>query len=263
MKLSVHRRERILEVLRQQSFATVSALAEALDCSQMTIRRDLGRLEAEGLLERSHGGARVSRRITLEFSMGRKADIRRDEKAAIARAARGLVRPTQHIIIDTGTTTLALAAELRNCENVTVVTTSLAVVSTLLSAEGVECMLLGGVVRESSPDLYGPLLEENLSRLHPDWAFIGCDGISTTGGLTTLDARVARATSLMIAAASNVALLVDSSKAGSDAFITFAQIEDVDVLITDSGMPAEMLEVARAANTRTMVVEPVDASKGA
>ncbi|HUV39543.1 MAG TPA: DeoR/GlpR family DNA-binding transcription regulator [Planctomycetota bacterium] len=260
MKRSLERREAMLQILKQQSFASVSDLARRLGCSQMTVRRDLERLSAEGIIERTHGGASAGRRVTLEFSMGEQADVRRDEKAAIARAAAALVRPGQRIIIDTGTTTLALARELRGRERITVVTTSLAVVSSLLCADGIECMLLGGTVRESSPDLYGPLVEENLSRIHPDWAFIGCDGISLAGGLTTSDARVARATSLMIAAADRATLLCDSSKAGRDAFVTFAAIDDLDVLITDRGMSAEILDAARASDVETIIVE---APKGA
>jgi len=258
MKPAGRRRERILQMLRQKQFATVSDLAETLACSRMTIRRDLDHLESAGLLERSHGAAAISRRITLEFAMGDKVDVSRVEKDAIGRAAARLVAPGQRIILDTGTTTLALARALRTCGSIIVVTTSLTVVSTLLGANSIECMLLGGTVRKSSPDLYGPLLEENLSRMHPDWAFIGCDGLSVDGGLTTGDARVARATALMVAGASRVALLVDSSKAANDSFMKFAELSDLDVLITDDAMPGEILDAARAADVQTIIVHPTE-----
>ncbi len=124
-----------------------------------------------------------------------------------------------------------------------------------MSASGIECMLLGGLVRETSPDLYGPLLEDNLSRIHPDWAFIGCDGISLSGGLTTKDPRVARATSLMVKNADKVAVLADSTKAARDAFVTFASIDELDYIITDEGMPEEILEAARASGVETIVTE--------
>jgi len=262
MKRSVERREQILQELMQKPFASVSDLAQTFQCSQMTIRRDLERLESEGMIERSHGGATASRRITLEFSMGEKADVRREEKRAIARSAAALVKPDERIIIDTGTTTLALARELRYRGHITVVTTSLAVVSSLLSADGIECMLLGGVVRDSTPDLYGPLLEDNLSHVHPDWAFIGCDGISVKGGLTTSDVRIARATSLMISGASKVVLLTDSTKAGKDSFMKFADLDDLDILITDTGMPEPMLEAVRNAGVDTILVEPDKPTEG-
>ena len=258
MRPLAYRRQRILQRLEEESFAGVAGLAAELDCSQMTIRRDLARLQSQGLVERSRGGAVPSRRIRLEFALAERAQARRREKVAIARAAASLVRPGDRVLIDTGTTTLALARELRSREHISVVTTSLAVVSALLPSPGIECMLLGGIVRESSPDLYGPLLEDNLSRIHADRAFIGCDGISVRAGLTTADARVARATALMVANASRVALLCDSSKAANDSFMTFARIDDIDVLVTDDGMPDEIVEAARAAGVETIVVAAAD-----
>lgn len=263
MKPSVYRREKILRCLGEHSFATVSRLARELDCSQMTIRRDLARLESEGLLERSHGGATATRRIRPEFALGEKTEVFREEKTAIGRAAAVLIRPGERVLIDTGSTTLALARELRTREGISVVTTSLLVVSVLLSALGIECMLFGGIVRESSPDLYGPLLEWNLSRIHPDRAFIGCDGVSVDGGLTTSGPRVARASALMIENSGNVALLADSSKAESDSFVTFTKMEDIDVLITDDAMPGDILDAARASGVETIIVTPTRQEKGA
>ena len=98
-------------------------------------------------------------------------------------------------------------------------------------------------------------LRDNLARIHADWAFIGCDGLSVEGGLTTTDPRVAKATALMAAGARRAALLTDSSKAGRDSFITFARFGDLDYLITDDGMPPKILAEARRAGVETIVVE--------
>jgi DeoR/GlpR family transcriptional regulator of sugar metabolism len=165
------------------------------------------------------------------------------------------VRDGERIILDTGTTTLALARELRG-RNLTVITTSLAIVSELLHEPGIECMMPGGVVRESSPDLYGPLMEETLSRLHADCAFIGCDGLAEDGTLMTTDPRVARATTLMIQNSDRSVLLVDSSKLGRRSFISFARLEQVSTLITDVGMSGDLLDRARGAGVETVVVNP-------
>ena len=227
----------------------------------MTIRRDLEHLEGQGMLSRSHGGASATRRVRLEFALDERAERFGAQKTAIGRAAASLIAQGDHVLVDTGTTSLALARELRGWEGVSVVTTSLAVVSALLSSPGIECMLLGGIVRENSPDLYGPLLEDNLSRIHPDWAFIGCDGLSIESGLTTSDPRVAHANRLMVRNAGRVALLVDCSKAGRDSFISFADLTDIDVLITDEGMPAEILEAARAVGVETITVSSDQKSK--
>jgi DeoR/GlpR family transcriptional regulator of sugar metabolism len=254
MKTWAGRKEKILKHIGEASYASVAELAANLNCSQMTIRRDLTRLASEGLLERSHGGASATRMMRLEFAVAERAGRQAAEKAVIARAAVELVGPGQKLILDIGTTTLALARELRSRQGIAVVTPSLAVVSVLLSAPGVECILLGGTVRETAPDLHGPILEDNLSRIHTDWAFVGCDGISLTGGVTAADPRTARSTGLIIKCAAKAALLVDSSKAKSDSFIRYAHFDDFDYLITDAAMPAEVLDAARAASVQVITV---------
>lgn len=253
---SVKRREVLLQYMRQKSFATVSDLAARLKCSQMTIRRDLTRLEKEGVLQRSHGGAVISRRIKLEFALAEKAERSRRQKVAIGHAAVDLVEPGERILIGTGTTMLAMAHELGSCEDLSVVTTSLAIASALLSVPGVECMLVGGTLRENSPDLYGPLLEENLSRMHADCAFIGADGVSAKGVLMAIDPRVGRVTSLMLRSSRRVVLLVDSSKAYQNSFIAFGAFDQLDYLITDNGMPVDILDAARDAGVKIIIAKP-------
>ena len=117
-------------------------------------------------------------------------------------------------------------------------------------------MLLGGLVRDASPDLYGPLLEENLERIRPDWAFIGCDGLSAEAGLTASDPRIARAPSIMLKNASRTALLADSAKAVNNSFISFARLKDIDYLITDKGMPAEITDAAKDFGVEVLIVDP-------
>ena len=256
MKSFAFRQEKILEHLRLDSFVSVSALAEELGCSMMTVRRDLKTLEARGLLDRSHGGASATDRIRLEFAMAERSAAMAEEKDAIGRAAAELVEPGQQIVICTGTTLLAMAHHLVNHEGITVITTSLAIVAALLPAPRVECMLLGGLVRDTSPDLYGPLLEDNLERIHPDWAFIGCDGLSVEGGLTANDPRIARPPAIMIRNSKRTVLLTDSSKAAGDSLISYAELKDIDILITDSAMPHGILNAAREQGVETIVVEP-------
>lgn len=252
---SEQRKGEILSRLSKDTHVAVSELAAAFGCSEMTIRRDLAKLKAEGLVERSHGGAVATRLARLETALSERAKLRGGEKAAIARVAAPLAKAGQRIILDTGTTTLALARELRTAQGICVVTTSLAVASALLSGKGVECMLVGGTVRDGSPDLCGPLMEENLSRLHADCAFIGCDALSASGELMTTDPRVARASELMVRNSERVALLTDSSKAGRSAFVAFARLDQLDWLVTDAGMPEEYLEMARHAGVEVIIAD--------
>jgi DeoR/GlpR family transcriptional regulator of sugar metabolism len=247
--------------LEKDPYITVNQIAQELGCSTMTIRRHLTRLESEGIVERTRGGAALTHRIRLEFALYEKTNARQRQKEAIGRAAAAMVKDGERIILDTGTTTLAMAKALRGRKNISVITTSLAIVSELLRSPGIECMLLGGVVRESSPDLYGPLLEENLSRLHTDRSFVGCDALSTDGALMTTDARVARASSLMIANAEHAVLLTDSSKAGAKAFIRFADLEQFDAFVTDSEMPEAILSLAGKLGVETISASAVEETK--
>ena len=259
MKSSAWRQDKILEHLRSHSFVSVSELARELGCSSMTVRRDLKRFESEGLLDRSHGGGVATDKVRLEFALAERSTSNVNEKNAIGRAASELVKSGDSILLGTGTTTLAMARHLHHHRGVTVVTTSLAVVAALLHAPGVECMLLGGLVRDNSPDLFGPLLEENLERIRPDWAFVGCDGLSLEAGLTASDPRIARVPSIMIKNASRTALLTDSSKVKRDSFISYASLRDVNYLITDRAMPEEFLLAMKEYGGKVIVVDPESA----
>ena len=221
----------------------------------MTVRRDLKQLENEGLLKRSHGGATVATRISLEFALEEEGKRHQREKLAIGEAAAGLVKAGDRILVGTGTTTRAMACAMRGHRNVLAVTTSLSIVSVLLSSPGVDCMLMGGMVHKRSPDLYGPLLEENLSQLHADCAFVGAAGVSAKGILSASDPQIARVTRLMMNCSERVVLLMDSSKAHHSSFVAFGGLEHVDTLVTDDDMPDEILEAAHAAEVKTLVVK--------
>ncbi len=250
----LYRQEQILELLEERSYVGVAELASLMKCSDMTIRRDLAQLATKGLVRRSRGGAAPSSKIRLEFALAGKYNLRRAEKEAIGLRAAELIERGSKVLVDVGTTSLALARALRDAEGLSVVTTSLAVVSELLGQRGIEIMLLGGTLRENSADLYGPLVEENLSRLHCDWAFVGCDGLSVSGGATASDPRTARATALMMASAKRSVLITDSSKAENDSFYGFATFSDFDYLITDDAMPAEIMDSARASGVEVITV---------
>lgn len=258
MDLGAQRRNTVLERLDRDSFVGVTALAAELGCSEMTIRRDLARLEREGRLKRRHGGAVPTRMVRLEFAMNARAKIHGAAKRAIADRALGLIGSGQHVILDTGTTTLALAhaiATAGGLEGLTVVTTSLANVSALMSSDAVECILLGGSVRETSPDLYGPLVEDNLSRMRVDAAFVGCDALTPDGQLMTTDHRIARATQLMLRNSARKVLLTDSAKIGRSSFITYARLAELDCMVTDDAGRAEAQELARAAGVELLTAK--------
>ncbi len=256
MKHGAARREAILRHLARDSHARVSELAQKLRCSQMTIRRDLKQLSGEGALKRSYGGATVRDSINLRFYLSNEEGYCRQKKAAIGKAAAGLIGPHEEIFVGSGDATLAMAHAMTGHEGIVLVTTSLGVVAALLSAPGVQCMLAGGTLCKESPDLYGPLLEKNLESMRIDTTFITADAVSREGELSVTDPRIASSTRLMVERARQVVLLLDSSSAYRSEGTACGNFESVDCLVTDKGMPMEILEAAHRAGVRTIVVKP-------
>jgi DeoR/GlpR family transcriptional regulator of sugar metabolism len=170
------------------------------------------------------------------------------------------VRPGLRLILDNGTTTLELAALLKDGKNLTVITPSLAVASELQHSDGVEVILLAGVLREGSPDLTGPLTEHCLEILAADIAFQGADGIGIDGAIYNSDLRLARVDRMMRRVAARCCVLADHSKIGRTALARNGSLADVDVFITDKAAPAAALKRFAKLGPEIVVVAPQDNS---
>jgi DeoR/GlpR family transcriptional regulator of sugar metabolism len=177
-------------------------------------------------------------------------------KRAIAAEARKLIQPGQRLILDTGTTTLELAALLVDGEDLTVITPSLAVASELQHAAGVEVILLGGVIRRGSPDLTGPVTEHCLELFAADLAIQGADGIALDGTIYNSDLRLARVDQLMRPIAKRSWILADHTKIGTTALARCGSLADVDVFITDTASPAAALKHFAKLGPQVITVAP-------
>lgn len=207
----------------------------------MTIRRDLDALEAQAHIFRTHGGAMLTEKMILEFDYRDRRETNGAAKRAIATEARKLVKSGQRLILDTGTTALELAALLKDGVELTVITPSLAVASELQHATGVDVILLGGVIREGSPDLTGPLTEHGLDMFAADLAFQGADGIGADGSIYNSDLRLARVDQIMRRVSERCCVLADHTKIGVTALARSGSLAEVDVFITSTGAPADAL----------------------
>ncbi|MBI2497228.1 MAG: hypothetical protein HYV75_04665 [Opitutae bacterium] len=183
----------------------------------------------------------LTERMILEFDYRDRRQLNRAAKCAIAAEARRLVKPGDRLILDTVTTTLELSSLLRNGQELTVITPSLAVASELQHAPGVEVILLGGVIRRGSPDLTGPVTEHCLELFAADLAFQGADGIGLDGRIYNSDLRLARVDKLMHRVAKRSVLLADHTKIGITALACNGTLADVDILITDDDVPPAAL----------------------
>ncbi len=232
------RRTEIQKLFQRNEAMSIAELAGRLGVSEMTVRRDLDWLERKGQVRRTHGGAVSTERMTFEFDFVARRQANRPAKQAIARKALELISPGDKLILDTGTTTLELAHLLKDFDNLTVLTPSLAVASELQYSPGVQTVLLGGVIRKGSPDLTGLVTETVLDMFMADIAFQGADGIGTDGALYTGDMQMAKVDQKIRSRARKTYVLADSTKLNQPALTRHGFIQQVDALITDENLSA-------------------------
>lgn len=231
------RHQLILETLIKQESAQVSDLSALLEVSAVTIRKDLTELENENKLYRSHGKAILINPYINNRSVNEKEKLATEEKNAIGKAAAELITKDDSIIIASGTTVHALARNIKPIHKLTVVSASLQVSEILANNEAIEIIQLGGTLRHSSNSVVGKYAEQILSNFGCSKLFLGVDGIDLEFGLTTTDVREADLNKEMMRTAQKSIVLADSSKFRRRGFSKIANIEDVDMIITDSGVP--------------------------
>ena len=246
----MYAQERQQDILRRARLAgrvDVVTLAEALDVTTETIRRDLTVLERAGVLRRVHGGAIPVERLGFEPAVAARDVVMTAEKERIAKAALAELPQDGAVIIDAGTTTGRLAEAIPVDRELTVVVNSPPLATVLASRPNLTVVMLGGRVRGRTLATVDDGALRPLSQLNVDVAFIGSNGVSVQRGLTTPDPAEAAVKRAMIAAARRTVLLTDHNKIGDVHFAAFATLADVDVIITDNGLTDRLFAEMRAA----------------
>jgi len=259
--LPSQRRQAVLRRLATHGEVGFTELAEEFGVSEMTIRRDLETLEADGLARRVRGGAISVVSRSYEPPLAVRATTASAAKSAIGAAAAGLVNDGDTVIIDVGTTTLELARALHGRRGLTVVTASLPIAVELGNDPDVRVLVTGGQVRSGELSLAGGMAEDAFGALNCDLAFIGVAGVCATPGLTEYnpdDARVKRAA---IAAARRSVVLADSSKLGRVAFATVAPLSAVDAVVTDAPAVHQAVSELVAAGAEVIEAKVPDAGE--
>jgi DeoR family transcriptional regulator of aga operon len=248
------RRHHILELIQEQGRVLVGELSKELRVSQITIRKDLDHLEAKGLVQRSHGGAlRIQSSALVDPALQEKQQRNFYEKQRISAAAVKMVKEGQCIILDSGTTTTAIAAGLKQFKQLTIITNAINIAADLAGTD-LEVILVGGSLRKNSLSLVGPLAEDNLEEMHADILFLGVDGFDLEVGVTTpnfLESRVNRA---MVKAAKLVIAVCDSSKLNRRSLSRIVPLSAIHHLITDRKLPNEAAEALRGQNISVTLV---------
>jgi len=249
------RRQQILNLLEETGSLDVGDLADRFAVSVVTIRKDLDDLEREGLLQRTFGGAVFSHRSRFNKSFLERAGLHRREKRAIAAAALDYVKDGDTIILDAGTTTLALAQLLKQQVKSAFIITCSVPVALELSSAGYDILLLGGMVRNKSLALLGRETLAVLDRYRADKAFLGSSGFTAENGHATPNPDDAQIKEAIMRVSEEIYVLVDSSKYGDQCLTRFAHLRDVDLTITDSRLSKNKAKALEAAGATLRVVD--------
>ncbi len=247
--LAQQRQARILDEVRRAGGARVSELTTMLGVSDMTVRRDLDQLAADGAVQKVHGGAVLRSHVTEEPGFEAKSSLAQPAKQAIAERAATLIVAGTAIALSAGTTTWTLARHVATVPGLTVVTNSTAVADTIGSADAsMQTVILTGGVRTPSAALVGPVADATIRSLHFDQLFLGVHGMDSHAGFSTPNLAEAETNRTLIEHARKVIVLADSSKWGCVGLADFGPLSIADVLITDDGLSDE----ARAALTEAV-----------
>lgn len=249
------RHQAIMDILSQEESVSVSTLASKLDVSEVTIRKDLTILEEKRVLYRSRGNAILMNPYINDRHVNEKEKYNVDEKRAIGHRAASLITPSDSILIASGTTMLFLAREIRAAGHLTAITAATNVVSILTQDHNIDVIQLGGQVRNSSGSVVGDYAEMMLKNFSCSKLFLGVDGFDLEYGLSTTNLMEANLNRAMIKASQKTIVLADSTKFGRRGFSKICDIEDVDQIITDSGISPHMLEQLRERGIEVSVVD--------
>jgi DeoR/GlpR family transcriptional regulator of sugar metabolism len=249
------RRQQILNLLEETGSLDVGDLADRFAVSVVTIRKDLDDLERQGLLQRTFGGAVFSHRSRFNRSFLERASEHLREKRAIAAAALEYIKDGDTIILDAGTTTLALAQLLKQHVKSAFIITCSVPVALEVSSAGYDILLLGGMIRNKSLALLGRETLWMLDRYRADKAFLGSSGFTIEKGHTTPNPDDAQIKEAIMRVSLEKYVLVDSSKFGDQCLTRFANLRDVDLTITDSHLPKAKVKALEAAGATFRIVD--------
>ncbi|MEV7117690.1 DeoR family transcriptional regulator [Kitasatospora sp. CB02891] len=236
---AAERRQLILEMVRANGAVSLRELARVVQTSEVTVRRDVRALEAEGLLDRRHGGAVLPGGFSREPGYPQKTHLAAAEKSAIADLAAGLVEEGDAIVVGAGTTTQELARRLARVPGLTVVTNSLLVAQALAHANRVEVVMTGGTLRGSNYALVGSGAEQSLAGLRVTKAFISGSGLTAERGLSTANMLSASVDRALVQSANEVIVLADHTKLGADSMFQTVATDAITRLVTDEHTAAE------------------------
>ncbi|MBQ9339685.1 MAG: DeoR/GlpR transcriptional regulator [Paludibacteraceae bacterium] len=250
------RRALILKKIETEHEVIVTDLSRETGISEVTIRKDLTILQRRNLLVRTRGGAmrRPVENISEDTAISKKSMFNFKEKERIGEEAAKMIQDGDHIMLDSGTTTLEVARHLDNFNNLHILTNAMNIATELMRYKRFEVMLLGGTVRVNSHSMVGPMALANLKNFSGYKLFLGVDSFSLNDGVSTPSLEEALLNQMMIQQAETVIAVFDSSKFNKRSYSHVADVSQLDCIITDKAIPVGMTGKLRQAGIEVRVV---------
>lgn len=246
------RQMQILESVRASGRASVEELAAQMGVTPQTIRRDLGELADQGVLDRVHGGA-ILRSGASNIAYDERRRMNEDAKASIGRACAAQIPDNSSVILNIGTTTESVARALLRHRNLTVVTNNMNIANILAANDSCEVLVAGGLLRRSDGGLIGDLTSEFIANFKTDYAIIGCSALDEDGDLLDFDMAEVRVSRAILRQARERWLVTDSAKLAQKAPIRVVSLRDLDAVFIDRPVPERLRSVCTEGGTRVVV----------
>ena len=248
------RRQMILELLEKEAKVKVADLSLKFSISNVTIRNDLAELEEAGLLERVHGGAVRSHKAYYSMSFKERLKTNEDEKHRIAVKVASMISDGDTLMMDSGTTTLFIARELKSIKDLTIVTNSLAIAEEIGYRDNIHLILVGGSLDQRYQFTYGDDAVQQVGKYKADLMVVSADGVSAEDGITTRHHNEAEVSRRMMVRANKAVAAVDFTKVGRGSFAFLGDVDCLDVLVTDGKANQEELALIREKGVKVFVV---------
>lgn len=229
------RQEAILEFLKLNKLGTVDDLVKATGASPATIRRDLVKMDEQGLVYRVHGSVTLNRFIQNQPTTNEKLHRHHHEKELIGVKAASLISDGNSIVLDAGTTTLEIAKNIVQ-KNIRVITSDLHIGILLADHQQLEVSVTGGIIDWSSQSCIGINAVEMMRKIHPTYTFVSCNAFDLKAGITAPTQEKANFKAELLKQSSKKVLVADSSKFGKTQLFEVAPLTAVDMIITDTGI---------------------------
>ena len=252
--IPAQRQQQILEYLQSHKSITIRKAAEIFMVSEATVRRDLDELASTGKIERTHGGAVLHTGTGFEWQHAEKMQEMIPEKKRIAIAAKKLIEDGDSLFLDTGTTTYLLSEELKEKKRLTVVTNNLDIAYTTELDATSTMIITGGIRRDGYSSLVGDIAADLVRKLYVDVSFIGADAVSVGNGVFNTNFNEIGIKKSGIESGKRKVLLADSSKFSRKALAKICDLQEFDIIITDSGIDEAQLKILKEKIARVIIV---------